>query len=154
MENESIYWEAPEYVHQEKDKNWFISFGLIAFAFFVVALLLKNILFAIIVALASFTVVLYSRRTPGVLSFETNRVGLSVNKTFYPYSFLYSFWVDQTEPHAHKLLVTSKKLLMPMLIIPLGEQDPDELRNFLANYLPEQEMMEPLSHKILEYFGF
>jgi hypothetical protein len=43
---------------------------------------------------------------------------------------------------------------MPLIIIPLGNQDPDEVRNFIANYLVEKELFEPLSHKILESFGF
>jgi hypothetical protein len=154
MENEQIRWEAPEYTHREKNREWYISFCIIALALFIAALLFKNILFSIVIALIVLAVGLNIKRLPETFLFEANRVGIIINKRFYPYSFLYSFWVDRTEPESPKLLVTSKKLLMPMIIIPLGEQNPDELRNFLANYLPEQELMEPLSHKILEYFGF
>ena len=154
MENEHIYWEAPEYIHKEKTREWFISFGIIATALFVAALLLDNVLFAVVIALGFGSVLLYAKRTPSTHSFEANRVGLILNKSFYPYSYLHSFWVDRTEEGNHKMLVTSKKLLVPMIIVPLGQQDSDELRNFVANYLPEQELMEPLSHKVLEYFGF
>jgi|SRR3989344_2187445 len=154
MENEQITWEALEYLHQEKSKDWFIVLGIIALALFIVALLFKNALFAVVIVLSAVTLMLHARRPPDMLNFEVNRVGIVINKRFYPYSFLYSFWVDRTDTHAPKLLVTSKKLLMPMIIIPLGDQDPDAVRNFLANYLPEQELLEPLSHKILEGLGF
>ena len=154
MESEQITWEAPEYLHQEKSRDWFVVFGIIALALFVVALLFKNVLFAVVIILSAFTFMLHARKPPGTLAFEINRVGIVINKRFYPYSFLYSFWVDRTDSHTPKLLITSKKMLMPMIIIPLGEQSPDAVHDFLANYLPEQELLEPLSHKILEGFGF
>ena len=154
MEQENIEWEAPEYLHQEKTREWYMSFGIIALALFVVAILFKNILFAVVIVLIAFTVMLHARRLPWMIAYEVNRVGIVMNKRFYPYSFLYSFWVDHSEPHAPKLLITSKKMLVPMIVIPFGEQDPDVVRNFISNYLPEQELLEPLSHKIAEYLGF
>jgi hypothetical protein len=154
MQNDKIVWEAPEYIYREKHKEWFVGLGVIALALFVVAILFKNFLFAAIVVLATFTILLYATRRPYALSFEINRVGVILNRTFYPYSFLDAFWVDYTDESVRKLFIVSRKFFMPMLIIPLGEQDPDEVRNFLTNYLPERELLEPLSHKILEYFGF
>lgn len=154
MQDDKIVWEAPEYLHQEKSRDWFIAFGIIALALFIVALLFKNTLFAIVIILSAFTAMLHAKRPPDTLTYEVNRVGIVINRRFYPYSFLYSFWVDRTDSHTPKLLITSKKMLLPMIIVPLGDQNPDVLRDFIANYLPEQELLEPLSHKILESLGF
>jgi len=154
MQNEKIIWESPEYTYHEKSRDWFVVFGIIALAFFVVSILFKNFLFAAVIVIGAFSVVLHAKRKPATLSFEINRVGVISHRRFYPYSYLNAFFVDQTDPLAHKLLLTSHKMLMPMIVIPLGDQDPDEVRNFIANYLPEQELLEPLSHKMLDYFGF
>ena len=43
---------------------------------------------------------------------------------------------------------------MPYIIIPLGDADPETVRNFLLEYLNEEEHSEPLSHKLMEYLGF
>jgi len=128
--------------------------GITTIAFFAIAILFKNFLFAIIILLTGVTLNLFMRRPPEEREYEINRSGIIVNKTFYPYSFLHSFWIDNMDLSWQKLLITSKKTLMPLIILPLGEQDPDEVKNFLGNYLPEKEQHEPLSHKILEYFGF
>ena len=45
---------------------------------------------------------------------------------------------------------------MPYIIIPYDSMktDPDEIRDYLLEYLNEEEMDEPLSNKILELIGF
>lgn len=154
MQNDQIMWEAPEYIYREKSREWFISFWIIMAALFAVAVLFKNFLFAGIIVLTAFTVTLYARREPSLLRFEITRVGINTHRTFYPYSFLTAFWIDHLSVGSPKLLLVSSKLLMPMIVIPLGDQDPDEVRNFLNNYMVERELFEPLSHKLLDYFGF
>ena len=154
MQNDKITWESPEYIFREKSREWFIALGIIALALFVASILLKNFLFAIIITISTFTVILFAKRPPEHTLYEINKSGLIINTSFYPYSFLQSFWIDNTDQSWQKLLITSKKTLMPLIIIALGDQDPEEVKNFLANYLPEKEQYEPLSHKILEYLGF
>ncbi len=154
MHNEKVAWQTIEYQYQEKSHEWFVGLAVIATALFIVAVLLKNFLFGIIILVGAFAIMLSAKRPPDEIEYEINRSGIVNHKTFYPYSFLDSFWIDNTNPSWQKLIVTSKKLLMPIIVIPLGEQDPDEIKNFLANYLPEKEQYEPLSHRLFEYFGF
>ena len=76
-------------------------------------------------------------------------------------------WLHEAAPGAHApprpederakvraAIRTDFVLSAEIIVITLGNQDPDEVRNFLGNYLPEHEQYEPLSHKILEYLGF
>jgi hypothetical protein len=48
----------------------------------------------------------------------------------------------------------SKKLLMPFIHLPVEEVDIDDVRNYLLQYLHEEELHESFLEKILEYFGF
>ena len=46
-----VEWSAPEFDYHEKSSDWYWALGIITFGFFVLALLLKNWLFAILVVL-------------------------------------------------------------------------------------------------------
>ena len=44
---------------------------------------------------------------------------------------------------------------MPLIIVPLGgEADPEEVREYLLEYLNEEEMEENASQRFLESLGF
>ena len=105
------------------------------------------------ILLGALTLVIYSVRKPNIIGVELGKRGVSVNNTIYPYNTLKSFWVeeDDIEP---KILMQSEKVLMPYIIIPLSDTDPDIVREFLLNYLEEEEHREPLSQKLMEYLGF
>ncbi|OHA17983.1 MAG: hypothetical protein A2664_01385 [Candidatus Taylorbacteria bacterium RIFCSPHIGHO2_01_FULL_46_22b] len=154
MENEKISWEAPEYIFYRRSREWYLSLGIITAALFIVSILFKNYLFAVVILIGAFSMVLHTKRQPKDTYYEINRSGIILNKTFYPYSFLESFWIDHTDPNWKKLLIVSKKTFMPLIIIPFAEQDADEVEQFLGNYLVRKEYYEPLSHRIIEYLGF
>ena len=154
MQNDRIQWHAPEYFFYTKSREWFIALSIVALALLVVAVFLKDFLFAVVIVVGAVALALHAKHPPREIEAEVNRTGLLVNQTFYPYSSLQSFWIDQHNRRGPKLLARSQKLLMPLIIVPLGEQDVDVVHGFLENYLPQQEQYEPLSHKLLEYLGF
>ncbi len=84
---------------------------------------------------------------------ELNKRSIFINNKIYPFNTLKSFWVEEygKEP---LLIIQSMKPLMPYIIIPVGDADPDNIRDFLIKYMTEEEHFEPLSHKLMEYLGF
>ena len=51
-------------------------------------------------------------------------------------------------------LTSVKKVIAPFMILPLGDSDPEDAREYLAAYLTETEHHEPLSKKVMEFLGF
>ncbi len=153
MNDEIITWETPEYEQKEKSVDWYIALGVVAVSTATASFLLGNILFAILILLSIFGLAMYSAKTPGILKIELNNRGILVNNTVYSYSTLESFWVEEYDKEP-KIIIQSEKALMPYIIIPLGDADPDKVREFLFEYLEEEEHYEPLSHKIMDYLGF
>ena len=152
-----ISWKALEYEHKEKHPDWFWSLGVIVLAGAVTAIIFGNILFAILLVVGAFTLALYASRKPEHIYVTLSDRGVIINKRLYPYLTLDSFWVEDVEDHSNtipKLILKSKKLLMPYIIIPVEEVSPDEVRDFLLNHLPEEEHEEPLAHRIMERLGF
>lgn len=152
----TIQWRAHEYEHKEKSADWFWVLGTIAITGIITAIILKNILFAILIVIGTLTLTLYAIRKPNLTHFEINNRGIRIDNLLHPYISLDSFWVTDTkEGTSPSLIVKSSKTLMPYIIIPLEDSiSPFEIRECLLSYLDEEEYEEPLSYKFMDYLGF
>lgn len=154
MENtESVRWSALEYPHRKKTADWYWVLGILAVAGAVAAFILGNILFSLLIVVGAFTVALFAARHPRIVEFEIDQRGVRADIILYPYSSLISFWIlEGTEEQ--KILLRSSKKFMPYIIIPLGDIHPLQAHEFLIERLPEEEIAEPLSHRIMDYLRF
>lgn len=150
---EPIVWHTYEYVYREKSADWFWAVGIIAVSMSVTAVLFGNVLFAIFLVLAFLSLMLYARREPDLLEIKLDHRGLQEGRTHYPFSSLESFWVEDRFGEV-KIIIQSKKKLMPYIVIPIEGVEGDTVRDHLRRFLPEEEHAEPLAKKIMEYLGF
>ena len=148
-----IVWEAPEYIYQRKSRDWYWKMGIVAFGIAAAAYILHNILFGILIIIASFTVALFGAKQPETLRISISSKGVRVNNQLYPFSELDAFCIlDRIiEP---KILLQSKGLLHSLVSIPLGKADPDEIHEMLSQYLREEEMDESFTQRIIDKTGF
>jgi hypothetical protein len=154
MRDYSITWKALEYEHTDKGADWFWAFGIIAVSAILTSVILGNILFALLILIGSITLFIFSVRHPQMAEFAVNQRGIILERKLYLYNSLDSFWVE-LDDGAPKLLVKSKKLLMPYLVLPLGDDvDTEELRDYLLDNLDEEYLHEPLLQKLVERLGF
>ena len=80
--------------------------------------------------------------------------GITRGKIRYPYATLESYWIDTEHPHK-KIIMQSDKLLMPLIIVPLGnETSVEQIHESLSRNLTEEFHSLPLVERILEYLGF
>lgn len=150
-----IEWEAHEYVHVEKTPEWFWALGLIAVAGSIAAVLYDSVIFAVYILIAAFVLALFANRQPNVVRFAVTQRGVRIDDVLYPYNSLESFAVDELSPnHTPKLILESRKAFAPKLVIPLEGVDADEVHDFIARFLPEDDHIEPLSHRVMEWLGF
>ncbi len=149
-----VYWEAPEHNHIEKTSDWFWILGIIALAGSIASIMLGNVLFGIVILLAAFAMYVVSHRKPHVIPFEVSGRGVRINQDLYPYATLETYYVDEENPTGPQLLLKSKKLFVPLLILPIPEEYVDDIEGMLAGRLHEEHLEEPLSHRVLEFFGF
>lgn len=152
----TISWQAHEYFHQEKSSDWFWGLGIIAITAAVLAIILGNTLFALVILLFAFAASLQAHRQPKLVTFELTSRGIVIDHMLYPYSTLEAFWiVDQhikkPEP---KILIKSKRFLFSYIHMPVEGVDIDDVRDYLLMYLKEEELEESFLEKLLEYFGF
>ena len=150
----SIYWEAPEHRHIEKTSDWFWILGIIAISASVASIIFQNVLFAVVILLATTTMFITAHRKPREIEFEVSIRGVRIDNALYPYATLDSYYLDEENKIDPQLIVKSKKLFVPLLIIPIPVNHIDDIEDMVSSRLPEEFMEEPLSHRILEFLGF
>lgn len=139
-----LEWQAYEFEKREKDKNWFNILIILTALFFVVAIVLKNYTFSIVVLSAALCVYIYAKKNPRLIDFSISPRGVSMGNKPYPYSDLKSFWIFYDPPRIKELVIVSKKKIQPLIHIPINGQSPIEIRNFLLKYLREEEQEESI----------
>ena len=148
-----ISWNAPAHIHTEKKPDWYWTVGIITLALAVVAVLFDQIITGIFIVVAATTLVLLSSKPPRILACEINDRGIMVDDTLYPFLSLESFWIPHDE-FPHKIILKSRKLFMPFIVLYIDEVDPEQVREILLSYIAETEHHESFLKKILEAFGF
>jgi hypothetical protein len=154
MTKNQLKWTAPEFTHYRKNKSWFVVVGVIAAGLFGWALLTKNLLFALLIGLSYFSVVVYGLKKPRKIPLTITPKGVKVEQTLYPFDNLRSFWIFYDPAQVKELSLRSKKLIMPYIKIPLGEQNPVEVRRLLLKYLPERKQEESLIDNLARSMRF
>lgn len=149
-----IEWDAHEYEHKERSQDWFWAVGIVTFAIAIVSVIFGNIIFAILILTAAFSLALFINRPPETIHMVVDEKGVTRGRIRYPYDSLISFWVDTEHPH-RKIILRSNKLFMPLIVVPLGEGvNVENLEETLAKFLEEEFHSLPFIEKALEYLGF
>ena len=153
-EEHELRWDALEYEHFDKTPDWYWGLGLITVLSVAGAIFLENLLFAAVILLSAFALALYGARSPKMERFALTSRGLVIGDSLYPYQSLDSFWVHDTPEEQPVLIVKSRKILMPLMVIPITHVSPREIRNHLLNEMKEEEHHTPLADKFMRYFHF
>ncbi len=152
---QNIRWQASEFIYHEKTADWFWVVGILSIALIIVSILMKNFLFSIIIGISGFSVLMYGVKKPNKINFSISARGIQVGEKLYLFENLNFFWVDYNPPYKSHLILESKKLLMPHLLIPLAEDiAPEMIREALLPFIKEKKIEEPLSETISKFLKF
>jgi hypothetical protein len=151
----TIEWQEHEHHHHHRSNDWFWIVGTATIVGAVLATYFGNVILAILIAIAGFTSLLHGHTKPKIVTFKITRRGIQAGDTMFPYSTLESFWVIDEEVD-DRIILRSQKFMMPYIVLPYDstKTDPEEIREYLLDYLDEEEMDEPFLQKILENLGF
>lgn len=153
-ERKVITWEAPEHHHIEKGGDWFWVLGILALSGAVAAFFFRNYLFAILILVGAAAMALHTVKPPRVITFMVATRGVRVGERLYPFGSLESYRLDENGPQGPQLLLKSKQLSSPLIVIPVPEEEMDEVEELVKARLKEEDLEEPLAHRVLELFGF
>lgn len=152
--NPTVRWQAPEYTYYPKSSDWYWVLGIIALALLVYAIMAGNFLFAVLILVGSFALMMYGERHPRIVTVSISGEGVRIDDRLFPYETLHSFWIFYRAGGLKELSIESEKMLMPHLKIPLGDADPTQVRSVIVEYLPEKPQEESFIETIARRIGF
>ncbi len=150
---ETLSWQTHEYIHTEKNTDWYWIVGAVTLSIALIAIILNNLIFGLLVVVSASVLTLYATRKPQIIDIKLTRLGVQINKTYYPYTNLQSFWVE-TQDQYPRVFFKSEKKLSPYIVVLMGNGNAEHIHLFLSDHLPEVQHTEPLLEKLLIYFGF
>ena len=133
-----IGWEITEFEGHQREKAWYLIAGGIAILLFIFALATKNYLFALIVLMAAFIIVMHDGKEGELVPFSITDEGILIGRKFIDYDELKDFSIVY-KPHqgVKNLYFRNKNTFKPRISISLAEQDPLKIRNVLIKFLDE-----------------
>jgi hypothetical protein len=140
-----LEWRAHEHHHTQKSPTWrktlFIGTGVVI----AILLFLSNFMAAITIALAAWLVYYVAHREPEIVRYRIMVDGVALNNYLYHFRDLDGFNIVYEPNDTKVVLLRSKKRLVPIVAMEIGDADPIAIRNLLLEFLPEdQDMQEPL----------
>ncbi|MFA5936377.1 MAG: hypothetical protein WC822_00695 [Candidatus Paceibacterota bacterium] len=153
-QNEKIEWTALEYEEKERGNDWFWALGVIVVASSVASFIYGNYFFSLFLIIGGILLGGFAIKKPDLVFYELNEKGLQIRNRIYPYENIKAFWVKK-EGDNPTLFIRSERLFMPLLSMPIKQNLAEEIRNcMLLNNVPEEEMKEHVSEKIMDSLGF
>ena len=128
--------------------------GGIGLAMVILGIFAKSWFFVALVVLAFAVMVMYSKRSPREIYFAVSTQGVQIGKRVYPAKELKSFWVFERPAGLSELSVETRQTISPFILMPLGDTSPDEIRETLSSFLPEEEHQESYSDIFARRLGF
>lgn len=135
--NSHVEWQFPEFAKEERSRAWYIAAAVILGLLLLFAVYTANFLFAIILLLSVFVIVYQFFQAPRNVPVVIGEDGIIVDKRFYPYKELKSFWIIYEPPHSKYLYLDFKSQIKKSLPVPLEDANPLAVREALLNYLIE-----------------
>ena len=157
---EKMNWSALEYEEKERNTDWFWALGVIVVAVSTTAIIFGNYFFAIFIIIAGALLGFFAIKKPDVVFYELNNKGLKIRDRIYLYEKMKAFWVQKSLTDDGKvmppaLFIRSERLLVPIFSVPIEESSVVKIHNIMiAHDVPEEEMKEHVSEKMMEALGF
>jgi hypothetical protein len=156
MQQDPLIWEALEYEHTERSSDWYWAVGIISVSVAIISIMLGNIIFAIVVMVSAFALIVSARRHPKLVTYQLTSTGIHIDEERFPYGKLRCFWVDDNSAtdEISKIYFKSRDITTPLISLPLEDITPQEARGFLLHQLLEEEIHPPLLEQLLKHVGF
>jgi hypothetical protein len=142
-EEEKLSWSAPEYEEQERSPDWFWALAVIMITASLASIIYSNYFFAVLIILSGSLLWFYSKKSPEMVEYELNTRGFKVKSHLYPYENIKSFFVQ---------IHNTPTLFLKTIPIEYDLAD-DIYSIFISKNVPEEEMKEHPSEKIIKSLG-
>ncbi|MDB5165229.1 MAG: hypothetical protein JWM00_119 [Candidatus Saccharibacteria bacterium] len=152
-EQEPVQWQAPEYLHHEKNPLWFVVFGLVVIGLTAAAIfLMQSWTFALLIPVMAVALVAYSHRPPRMMDYVLSGKGLYINDTLHPFAEFKSFGVIHDD-HEYSVVFIPVRRFRPSLTVYFPADKGEAVVDLLGVRLPMQPLKLDAFDKIVRLLG-
>jgi len=148
-----LAWRAAEFKKKPKSIDWFFGIGVVAIALMVWAIYTLNLMFFLVVLVATIALFVAANRKPKTYHFKISDSGIWIEKKFLPFQTLASFWIFDF-PDTKILSLKSKNRLSIGNHFLIPKKKVQDLRRVLSQYLSEEEESYSLIDWLSDWLGF
>ena len=158
-EEYKLIWSALEYEEKERSQDWFWALGVIVLTSSIASIIFANYFFALLLIIAGALLAFFAMKKPDIITYELNERGLKIHNRLYTYDSIKAFWVQADftpdSPVKPLFFVHTERAFMPILSIPINLDIAEDIHGIMsAQNIPEAEMKEHPSEKIMDVMGF
>ncbi len=151
---DTVNWTASEFIAHHKSGGWFVAAAVaLVLAVALVYVLTRDIVAAVMLAIAGILFGVFSARPPRVLEYAVTDKGIQIGQRFFPYDELKSFAVSDEGPLPSILLIPLKRFLPPITVF-YERQAEDSIINVLSSYLPFEHKPPDVVDKLMARIRF
>ncbi len=149
-------WEGREHEHNPKSADWYWALGIVAVATAAASTLFGNILFAVLIVIASIALALYAAKEPPVRRFRLVENGLVIGDELHPFENMTSFSVleDIEGEFPPVLSIKTESWHSPHLVIPLEGVDADLVYAYFLHQVDEAAHEHTFIDLVAAWLGF
>ena len=156
---EKLTWSALEYEDKERSRDWFWALGVIVVTGALASIIFENYFFAALLIIGGILLGFFAIKKPEVVEYELNPDGLHTHNRLYPYKSIKAFWVQadfSPEPLLRPMLfIHSERAFIPVISMHIPLEIAEDIHEIFSSFnIPEVEMKEHSSEKIMEALGF
>ncbi|MDP2789214.1 MAG: hypothetical protein Q8O46_04200 [bacterium] len=158
-ELDKLEWSALEYEEKDRGKDWFWALGVVMVASSIASILFENYFFATLIILGGVMLGFFAIKKPEMIPYEINNQGIKIKNNLYPFDSIQSFWInvggEENQNQRPTLFIKSERFFMPVVSMPIESESEEIIRAIMLDRdIPEEEMREHISEKIMERLGF
>ncbi len=141
IDNAPVYWSANEYIHEEKNLMWFVSFAVIVILFIASDILfIHSYSFSALVVVMSIALIIYSRRPPRAIEYTlSGDQGLYIGEKLYHFNEFKSFGLIKDGNH-HSIVLIPLKRFSPGVSVYFPEESGEQIVDILGARLPMENL--------------
>lgn len=134
-----LSWTAPSRPFRKKDRSYYTTIATIVTLLILIALLAREFLLVGVLMALTFVAYVLGFVAPQDVDYKISTQGVTIGDHFYFWQELDSFWFNEKE--GHKILNILTHLRFPgQLMLILGSEDEEKVKNMVAKYLPFHEI--------------
>ena len=151
--NQSVSWEASEYVHHSKGASWIAGLVGVSLVLIAIAIWTGAWTFVALIVVMSVAMGVVAFRSPRVLRYNLNDQGLQVDEHFYDFTDFRAFGV-LGEGAFYTIMLLPTKRFMPAVHIYFAEQDGEKIVDILGAHLPMEHLEQDPVEKLMRRLRF